>query len=856
MNAMQETTASQQHQAQRALGQRLLSYCAGHWDLNQLWQLREDIRQLIAHADRDTPVAEFAPWRRILDVLDACLAVPALPDAGQNETLQQLCPQFSAAFTTERRATPRTADATDTAGKAGGPSIRLETPPAAYWRQWADDAGDPAAQLPVSENASPPPVQRMPTMSPAPETPKPANPAVAPTAKSHRIYHLTGYGELSVTVDQLLEQAGMSVELLNDDAELAELLQALPADLILIDSEFSSHAESIIAIIENHKKTQPKPLRTVQITDPETGAGDLTVFSGMDALISASTDARSIVGRIDQLLRFGKSDQFRVLIVEDDRSQAMFAEGILRNAEVSTRVLLEADNLLANIGEYQPDLILMDLNMPNTNGILLTEMIRQNREFQNIPIVFLSGEADEDRQMDALEAGGDDFLSKPIQPRRLIAAVQNRIRRHRMITGERSKQQASSSGLMQRNEMLDLLKQHINRSEYALFFIEINGLNLLKDRLGLSHVESLLKKFAGYLVTLAGPHALARFGDSSFVMAYEGDSADQALLAFAEKLRHKIMAQQFEIQGQMIQFRVHVGIIHFLSAQGNADILLNAAERTARTARAESTGISLYRPQASIDAQRENALIKRLSEVADNQCLSHVYQPIVAVAGGGDKQFQTLLRYADEQGRVSLAADFIGLAERSNLIVTIDRWSISHALATIGQRKAMGDEIKLFVNQSNVTLLDGEQLPWLLNTLKAHSLPDNALVIEINHNDALLNQQSIKTFCQALLDAGIQFCLSRYNPRNDELRLLENLPLSYVKLAQKLTMELHKPEVRDEIKNFVDAAHRNGIEVIAHSVEDAQSAATLWMSGIDFIQGNLVQSANATLEFGFDQSVL
>lgn len=47
-----------------------------------------------------------------------------------------------------------------------------------------------------------------------------------------------------------------------------------------------------------------------------------------------------------------------------------------------------------------------------------------------------------------------------------------------------------------------------------------------------------------------------------------------------------------------------------------------------------------------------------------------------------------------------------------------------------------------------------------------------------------------------------------------------------------------------------------GIEVIGHSIEDAQSAATLWMSGIDFIQGNLVRSASASLEFGFDQSAL
>jgi EAL domain-containing protein (putative c-di-GMP-specific phosphodiesterase class I) len=102
----------------------------------------------------------------------------------------------------------------------------------------------------------------------------------------------------------------------------------------------------------------------------------------------------------------------------------------------------------------------------------------------------------------------------------------------------------------------------------------------------------------------------------------------------------------------------------------------------------------------------------------------------------------------------------------------------------------------------------------------------------------------------------VQFCLSRYSPRNDEPDLLSSLPISYVKLANRLTHELGKQEARDQVKAIADNAHRRGVEVIGHCVEDAQSAAALWMSGIDYIQGNLVHSADSSLEFGFDQSVL
>lgn len=316
------------------------------------------------------------------------------------------------------------------------------------------------------------------------------------------------------------------------------------------------------------------------------------------------------------------------------------------------------------------------------------------------------------------------------------------------------------------------------------------------------------------------------------------------------------MVQKFEVLAQTVELRLHIGICHFESANGNSDQLINVAEQTARKAINKNSGIEIFKPQSRKELEREERLITLLHDADKNNCLSHVYQPIVAVAGSEEKQFQTLLRMQDLNGDIIPAAEFIPIAEKTNLIVALDRWSINKAIQTITEHENNKEEIKLFVNQSNFTLLYSEQLTWLKNLLKASQIPENSLVIEINHDDALLNQQSIQEFCKALIYDRVQFCLSRYNPRNDEPKLLENLPISYVKLAHKLTLELANQSIKEEVKILVDKAHRLGLEVIGHSVEDAQTAATLWMNGIDYIQGNLVQSVNNHLEFGFDQSVL
>ena len=76
----------------------------------------------------------------------------------------------------------------------------------------------------------------------------------------------------------------------------------------------------------------------------------------------------------------------------------------------------------------------MDLYMPDVDGMELTALIREREAFISTPIVFLSGEHDADKHFEALNAGGDDFLSKPIRPKHLISAVTNRVRRARQMS--------------------------------------------------------------------------------------------------------------------------------------------------------------------------------------------------------------------------------------------------------------------------------------------------------------------------------------------------------------------------------------------------------------------------------------
>jgi len=226
------------------------------------------------------------------------------------------------------------------------------------------------------------------------------------------------------------------------------------------------------------------------------------------------------------------------------------------------------------------------------------------------------------------------------------------------------------------------------------------------------------------------------------------------------------------------------------------------------------------------------------------------------VAGSDDSQYQVLLRLRGTDGKLLPAAEVIPLAERGDFIGDIDRWVLQASLKLVRDRRAEGRPLRLFVTQSALTLGDPTQATWLKSELAAHDVPGNSLVVELRLEDAAIHAVTVRAFCDAMVDDGVQFCLSQYEAGQHAEGLIDQLPLSFVKLARKYTTNNLSSNLRDELKVLIERAHRRGLEVIGHGVEDAQSAATLWMSGIDFIQGNLVQQADRDMDFDFQQAVL
>lgn len=111
----------------------------------------------------------------------------------------------------------------------------------------------------------------------------------------------------------------------------------------------------------------------------------------------------------------------RVLVVEDEPSQALFVQVILKKAGLDVTLEPDPKKVADRLGEVRPDLVFMDMNMPEMNGDQVAVQIRaRTDDLAGVAIVFLSGEEDPVRRDAAMATGANGFVAKPVQPTALM----------------------------------------------------------------------------------------------------------------------------------------------------------------------------------------------------------------------------------------------------------------------------------------------------------------------------------------------------------------------------------------------------------------------------------------------------
>lgn len=113
----------------------------------------------------------------------------------------------------------------------------------------------------------------------------------------------------------------------------------------------------------------------------------------------------------------------RILVIDDNPTNAKLARLMLQAEGYDVRTVTDAENALAMLDDYEPCLVLMDIQLPGMNGLELTRRIKSSERFRHLPILALTAYAMAGDEARALDAGCDGFISKPVDTTTLPGAV-------------------------------------------------------------------------------------------------------------------------------------------------------------------------------------------------------------------------------------------------------------------------------------------------------------------------------------------------------------------------------------------------------------------------------------------------
>ncbi|GBE00919.1 response regulator PleD [bacterium BMS3Bbin06] len=377
--------------------------------------------------------------------------------------------------------------------------------------------------------------------------------------------------------------------------DTATLLNSLSLDspsCVIIDTSFSGDELRDRDILSSLKPGDQETFKLIFVADRGDVKSRLNALRlGADAYFVKPVNMIELIDAVDALTSVTLRDPYRILIVDDDKNLSTYHSLLLRREGMITEVVNEPLNVFNVLFDFKPDLILMDMYMPLCNGDELARVIRQMNAYYSIPIVYLSAEKDISVQLSAMSMGGDDFITKPVDPDYLISSVTIRAERMRIIRSFMDRD--SLTGLLNHTktkEQLDIAIRRVKREEDVLAFamIDIDHFKEVNDTYGHPAGDMVLIALSRLLQQrLRSTDIIGRYGGEEFAVVLYGTSPESAF-ATMDDIRTRFENIKHHYEGRSFRVTFSCGIASFpdhADAQDlnkSADVALYRAKREGR----------------------------------------------------------------------------------------------------------------------------------------------------------------------------------------------------------------------------------------------------------------------------------
>lgn len=420
-------------------------------------------------------------------------------------------------------------------------------------------------------------------------------------------------------------------------ASLAEFLRSAATDAVVYDFSSLPPLTPEIAELLRHM------VCPVVALCPPLSLKERVQISGLGvaSVIEKPLALDSLLGSLQNLLSLPVA--CRVLAIDDDPLFLEQLEAFIVPLGTSFTGVTEPEALWSALQSQDPDLLLLDIDMPEIDGLALCRAVRSDPRFQELPVVFITGNLSPEVRREAYEAGGEDYITKSISGAELRIRIAARLRRVRTA---RRADRDGLTGLLSRAPGVKALEHLLKLAErrelpVSLAIIDVDHFKLVNDRFGHPVGDEVLAKLANHLrQSLRGEDVVARWGGEEFVvglfLATKAQAAQRLRICLAEWTALTLVAKEGEFHSSF-----SAGVAQFPHDGRGLDALYAAADRALYEAKKERGKVQEFVPQGEASDPLDVILVE------DDHPLGTVLMEAFAEQGWRAKWFQDGAEAAD-----------------------------------------------------------------------------------------------------------------------------------------------------------------------------------------------------------------
>ncbi|MCU0516910.1 MAG: EAL domain-containing protein [Oscillatoria sp. Prado101] len=562
---------------------------------------------------------------------------------------------------------------------------------------------------------------------------------------------------------------------------------------------------------------------------------------------------------------------FKILVIEDE---ALVRANILEILDSSGDFdALGAENGLIGVRlarEHRPDLIVCDIMMPELDGYGVLDALRADPATAAIPFIFLTAKADQGDLRFGMNLGADDYLTKPFRRSELLLAISTRLEKQTALANRYSiKLKQAEERLnyllhydsltnlpnlqLLRNRLGELIAQASRHQQsLSVLSLDLDRFNRLNQTFGYQVGDQLLKAVAdrlGLCVALGDTVARLRADQFAIVLApgqHKPDAAETCTIVL------NAFCQPFVVSGCEVFVTASIGISVYPHDGGDADTLLQNADLALSQARQlGGNQYQFYTPQMNGVVSRMRMRSASLRQALQRCEFQVYYQPQVNLQSGEIVGAEALVRWLHPEWGFVSPAEFIPLAEQTDLILLIDQWMLQTACTQIAAWNRAGlPPVRIAVNLSGRQFQQPNFSETVLHILLGAGADSQYLELELTERIFIQTVQENVEILKSLKSHNIQISLDDFGTGYSSFKYLKSFPFDTIKIDMCFVRNIDRDSKNAAItRAIIQMAHSLNLKVIAEGVETEAELAVLRQYGCDAMQGYLFSRPVPAAEF-------